>query len=119
KKIFLDEMEGKKVQDIWEYKDPAYPQYPTEKNIDLLKMIVSASSQPNSIVLDCFCGSGTTLAAAAELGRNWIGIDESEVAINTCTKRLLNFELLHDEQKPAPVFGENADDSSRYNLPLL
>lgn len=119
KKIFLDEMEGKKVQDIWEYKDPAYPQYPTEKNIDLLKMIVSASTQPNSIVLDCFCGSGTTLAAAAELGRSWIGIDESEAAINTCTNRLLNFDLLHDEQKPVPEFRKNTNDSSRYNLPLF
>ena len=37
KKIFVDERDGKKMQDIWEFKDPQYPQYPTEKNLDLLK----------------------------------------------------------------------------------
>ena len=89
KKIFIDERNGKKMQDIWEFKDPQYPNYPTEKNIDLLKFIIGASSHKGSLVLDCFCGSGTTLLAAQELDRNWIGIDKSEHAIRVAKKRLL------------------------------
>jgi adenine-specific DNA-methyltransferase len=88
KKIFFDEKEGKKMQDIWEFKDPQYPEYPTEKSLDLLKFIVEASSNEGDLVLDCFCGSGTTLVAAQELGRNWIGIDKSESAIKVTQKRL-------------------------------
>ena len=88
KKIFLDEKDGKKMQDIWEFKDPQYPQYPTEKSLDLLKFIVEASSNEGDLVLDCFCGSGTTLVAAQSLNRNWIGIDKSEQAIRVTKKRL-------------------------------
>jgi adenine-specific DNA-methyltransferase len=96
KKIFADEKDGKKLQDIWEYKDSQNPTYPTEKNFDLLKTIVKSSSNPESIVLDCFCGSGTTLKASQDLGRNWIGIDKSEEAIKVSLKRLenSNFEYL-------------------------
>ena len=89
KKIYLDEKGGKKMQDIWKFKDPQYPSYPTEKNLDLLKFIIQASSNENDLVLDCFCGSGTTLVAAQELNRKWIGIDKSEHAIKTARKRLL------------------------------
>jgi adenine-specific DNA-methyltransferase len=89
KKIFLDEKKGKKAQDIWEFKDPQYPSYPTEKSLDLLRFIVSASSNENDLVLDCFCGSGTTLVASCELNRNWIGIDNSEQAIKITKQRLL------------------------------
>jgi len=88
KKIYADENDGKKIQDILEFKDLQNPSYPTEKNYELLKLIVNASSNINSFVLDCFCGSGTTLKAAQELGRNWIGIDKSEEAINVALKRL-------------------------------
>jgi len=88
KKIYADERDGKKVQDILEFKDLQYPSYPTEKNYELLKLIIEASSDPDSIVLDCFCGSGTTLKAAQELGRYWIGIDKSEVAINVALSKL-------------------------------
>ncbi len=84
---FADEHKGKKIQDVWYFKDPQNPIYPTEKNIDMLKLIISQSSKEESFVLDCFCGSGTTLAAAEELGRKWIGIDSSEIAINTTKKR--------------------------------
>lgn len=89
KKIFIDERDGKKMQDIWDFKDPQYPKYPTEKNIDLLKFIISSSSNKGDLVLDCFCGSGTTLVAAQELNRNWIGIDKSEHAIKVTKERLL------------------------------
>jgi len=91
---FADEHKGKKIQDIWYYKDPQKPIYPTEKNIDMLKLIIQQSSKIGSYVLDCFCGSGTTLVAAEELGRKWIGIDSSYVAIKTIKKRkqLKNFQ---------------------------
>jgi adenine-specific DNA-methyltransferase len=88
KKIYADEKKGKKIQDILEFKDLQNPSYPTEKNLDLLKLIVSASSKPESTVLDCFCGSGTTLKAAQELGRYWIGIDKSEEAIKAALNKL-------------------------------
>jgi adenine-specific DNA-methyltransferase len=90
KKIFADEVKrlGKKRQDIWTFKDPGYPKYPTEKNLEMLKMIVACCSSRGDLVLDCFAGSGTTLAAAADLGRRWIGVDDSAVAIKTCTARL-------------------------------
>ena len=88
KKIYADENGGKKIQDILEFKDLQNPSYPTEKNLELLKLIINASSNKNSFVLDCFCGSGTTLKAAQELGRNWIGIDKSEEAISVALERL-------------------------------
>ncbi len=89
KKIFADNVisNGKKRQDIWEFKDYPYPSYPTEKNIEMLKMIIKNSSNPNDIVLDCFAGSGSTLIAAEETGRKWIGIDDSKVALQTFRKR--------------------------------
>ncbi len=102
KKIFLDEKEGKKMQDIWEFKDPQYPRYPTEKSLELLKFIVEASSNEGDLVLDCFAGSGTTLVAAQVLNRHWIGIDNSKPAINVAQKRLGDlstglFSLVHYE----------------------
>ena len=92
--IFADEHKGKKTQDIWSFKDPVYPKYPTEKNFDLLKYIVNTSSNKNSFVLDCFCGSGTTLAASEILGRKWIGIDESKEAIKASEKKINSLEIL-------------------------
>ena len=90
KKIFADEAlkTGKLLQDVWVFKDPQYPRYPTEKNLDMLKLIVGASSNPGDIVMDCFCGSGGTLVAAEEMERRWIGIDNSELAIKICQERL-------------------------------
>ncbi len=90
--IYADEavQKGKKRQDVWEFKDLPHPIYPTEKNIEMLKVIIQASSNPDDIVLDCFAGSGTTLVAAEALGRRWIGIDNSEAAIEIIQKRLLS-----------------------------
>lgn len=84
---YADEHTSKKAQDIWEFKDPVNPTYPTEKNLDMLKFIVEASSNIDSIVMDCFCGSGTTLLAADICGRSWIGVDQSEIAIDIVTKK--------------------------------
>ena len=92
RKIFAKEQKGKRMQDIWDFKDYQYPVYPTEKNLDLLKHIIKTSSNENSIVMDFFCGSGTTLLAAQELGRKWIGIDQSEQAITIAKNRLENMQ---------------------------
>jgi adenine-specific DNA-methyltransferase len=93
RKIYLDGSEGVPVQDIWlEFRD-AYNQnikitgYPTEKNPDLLARIIQACSNPGDIVLDCFSGSGTTLAIASQLERCWIGVDNGPEAIATTLRR--------------------------------
>ena len=98
-KKFADEHKGKKIQDIWQYKDPVYPTYPTEKNTDMLKMIIQQSSNPHSIVLDCFAGSGSTLFAAHSLQRRWIGVDISHIAIKVIGQRfgLLPIQLIEQE----------------------
>lgn len=93
--LYADEKEGKKIQDIWEFKDPQYPSYPTEKNLDLLKQIINISSNKDSLVLDFFCGSGTTLIACEELGRRWVGIDKSPKAIEVVKKRLSKISNLY------------------------
>ncbi|KAA6339345.1 Modification methylase BamHI [termite gut metagenome] len=90
--IYADEREGMRVQDIWEYKDSQYPQYPTEKNPNMLDLIIKTSSNENSIVLDCFCGSGTTLKSAQIYNRKWIGIDLSEFAIKATLDKLNNIQ---------------------------
>lgn len=95
---------GKLVQDIWEFKDPQHPNYPTEKNIEMLKLIIKTSSEVGSYVLDCFSGSGTTLVAAQELGRRWIGIDQSKKAIEVCKKRLDRVEPTLFQKPPKYSF---------------
>lgn len=87
--IYADESAGKRYQDIWEFKDPQYPVYPTEKNSAMLDLIIKTSSLQNSIVLDCFCGSGTTLKSAELNGRKWIGLDSSPLAIEVVKNKLL------------------------------
>lgn len=62
--------------------------YPTQKPEKLLSRIVSASTEPGALVLDPFAGSGTTLVAAAKLGRRFVGMDTGERAIDTCAERL-------------------------------
>ena len=93
RKVYLDEHPGVAVQDIWlDFRD-AHNQnikitgYPTEKNPNLLRRMIAASSNPGDLVLDCFAGSGTTLAVADEMGRNWIGVDNSMEALKTILHR--------------------------------
>lgn len=62
--------------------------YPTQKPVALLERILSASSNPGDVVLDPFCGCGTTVHAAQKLGRKWIGIDVTHLAIGLIEKRL-------------------------------
>jgi len=94
RKVYLERSSGIPVQDIWldfldvNNQNTHITGYPTEKNIDMLKRIIETSSRPGDLVLDCFAGSGTTLVAAEELGRNWIGVDIGDEAIATIVNRL-------------------------------
>ncbi len=91
-KKYLDDYRGSLMQDTWlDFKDPQNPSYPTEKNIEMLDCIVKQSSRENSIVLDCFCGSGSTLLAAAQNKRTFIGIDQSNVAIESTFNNLQSY----------------------------
>jgi adenine-specific DNA-methyltransferase len=87
-KVFQEDKTTKKIQDVWSFKDPQTPLYPTQKNDLMLAQIILNSSHPDSLVLDCFCGSGGTLLAAQNLGRCWIGIDQSPAAIKVIKRRL-------------------------------
>lgn len=96
RKVYLDENRGIGVQDIWmDFRD-AHNQnvcitgYPTEKNPQLLRRIIKASSNLGDLVLDAFSGSGTTIAVSSEEGRRWIGIDNSQEAVETMLKRFAN-----------------------------
>ena len=93
-KRYLDEMPGVPLQDVWTDIRPIGSQaaerlgYPTQKPIALLERIIQASSNEGATVLDPFCGCGTTIAAAQTLGRRWIGIDITHLAISLIRYRL-------------------------------
>jgi len=128
RKIFLDGSDGVPVQDIWlDFRDVRNQNtkitgYPTEKNPDLLDRIMRASSHSGDLVLDCFAGSGTTLAVASRLGRRWIGIDNSTEAIGTTLRRFaVGTERMGDfvNQSPLPAYQQNDlgfDDSNLDNM---
>jgi site-specific DNA-methyltransferase (adenine-specific)/adenine-specific DNA-methyltransferase len=92
--IIYKEQTTRSVSDFWddifslEKKGNERLDYPTQKPEKLLERIIKASSNEGSIVLDCFCGSGTTLAVAEKLKRKWIGCDISSYAIDVSRKRL-------------------------------
>lgn len=93
RKIYLENSPGIPVQNIWMDMRDAHNQnihvtgYPTEKNPLLLERIIEASSNPGDLVMDCYSGSGTTLAVASKLGRRWIGVDRSDEAVRTTLHR--------------------------------
>ncbi len=95
-KRYLDEMPGVAIQSIITDIPPLSAQsaeklgYPTQKPLSLLERIIQASSNPGDIVLDPFCGCGTTIDAAQKLGRKWIGIEITSIAINLIKTRLLS-----------------------------
>jgi site-specific DNA-methyltransferase (adenine-specific) len=93
-KQYLDESKGPVLQDVWD-DIPSLQNntaerlgYPTQKPLALLERVISASSNPGDIVLDPFCGCGTTIAAAQKLGRKWIGIDVTHLSIALLKYRL-------------------------------
>jgi len=86
-KRYLDEAKGMPAQDVWSDLESlrSWHQerlgYPTQKPISLLERVIQASSNEGDVILDPFCGCGTTIAAAQKLGRRWIGIDITHLSI--------------------------------------
>lgn len=109
-KLYLDEMQGVPPQDLLlNFVPGGNAEYPTQKPEKLLERLILSSSNPGSIVFDCFMGSGTTQAVAMKLGRRFIGADINLGAIQTTTKRLngiiaekkqAQHSLLDDGSKP-------------------
>jgi site-specific DNA-methyltransferase (adenine-specific) len=93
-KQYLDESKGILLDDIWTDVPPINPMakerigYQTQKPLEILERIIQASSNPGEVVMDPFCGCGTAVAAAEKLGRSWIGIDITHLAISLIKKRL-------------------------------
>lgn len=126
KGIYLDEAKGVPVTDVWEdiasfqtiVNSPEITGYPTQKPEALLNRIIRASSNPGDLVLDCFAGSGTTLAVAEKLDRRWIGVDCGKLAIYTMQKRLLNIEKSKDLDNPKRKYGKPCKPFTLYNAGL-
>ncbi len=97
-KRYLDESPGVEVSSLWADIRPVAAQsservdYPTQKPEALLDRIIKASTNEGDLVLDCFCGSGTTASVAEKLNRRWIACDLGRFAIHTTRKRLLSIE---------------------------
>lgn len=126
-KRYLDESPGRTLDSVWTDIYPVNSQaserveYRTQKPEALLERIIKASSNEGDLVLDCFCGSGTTAAVAEKLGRRWITCDLGRFAIHTTRKRLLgisnvrpffvqNLGKYERQQWQAAEFGARAAD---------
>jgi site-specific DNA-methyltransferase (adenine-specific) len=94
RKSFADELKGMPIQNLWTDIPEINSQsaerlgYPTQKPVALLERIIKASSNLGDMVLDPFCGCGTTIDAAEKLGRKWIGIDITQLATSLIKNRL-------------------------------
>jgi site-specific DNA-methyltransferase (adenine-specific) len=93
-KVYLDETKGKQIGTVWDSLDRIKNTsgerlgYPTQKPLALLERIIAASSNEGDLVLDPFCGCGTTVHAAQKLNRRWVGIDVTHLAIHLIKRRL-------------------------------
>ena len=93
-KNYFDEMPGVAIQDVWTDlsliggTSPERLGYPTQKPLGLMERIINSSSNEGQVVLDPFCGCGTTVHAAQKLKREWIGIDVTSLAIGLIKDRI-------------------------------
>ena len=116
-KLYLDEMPGVPLENVWTDIPPIGSRarerlgYPTQKPQALLERIITTSSNPGDVVLDPFCGCGTAVAAAEKLGRQWLGIDITHLAVALMKSRLkTSFDL--DPVTNYTVIGEPLDVGS-------
>lgn len=116
-KLYLDEMPGVPMENVWTDIPPIGSRarerlgYPTQKPQALLERIITVSSNPGDVVLDPFCGCGTAVAAAEKLGRQWLGIDITHLAVALMKSRLqTSFNL--DPGTDYTVTGEPLDVGS-------
>ena len=116
-KRYLNEQRGRPLGDVWTDISPINSQakerlgYPTQKPEALLERIIQASSNEGDVILDPFCGCGTAVAAAHKLGRQWLGIDVTHLAVALMKNRLKTaFDL--DPGTDYEVVGEPRDAGS-------
>ncbi|MDD3175352.1 MAG: site-specific DNA-methyltransferase [Candidatus Nanoarchaeia archaeon] len=83
--------------------------YPTQKVEELLNRVINSSSNKNSIVLDCFMGSGTTQAVAQKLNRKWIGVDINKGSIQTTAKRIQKIISEQSKNGKQKTLSENSE----------
>jgi site-specific DNA-methyltransferase (adenine-specific) len=121
-KRYLDEMPGMPIGNVWEDIPPINSQaqerlgYPTQKPEALLERIIKASSNEGDIVLDPFCGCGTSISVAERLHRHWIGIDITHIAISLIKSRL--HDTFKSELATYEVTGDPKDLTSAEALAL-
>lgn len=117
-KRYLAENEGHLVDDVWDDIPPVNSQavertgYDTQKPLALLERIIEASSNVGDLVADVFCGSGTTLVAAEQLSRRWIGCDLGRFAVHTTRKRLLRIP----DSRPFDIKNLGAYERQRWQV---
>lgn len=137
RKHYLSEQAGRKVADVWTDISPLQASsaerlgYPTQKPLALLERIIESTSSPDAVVLDPFCGCGTAVDAAQKLGRRWIGIDVTYLAVDLIDKRLRHtygesirdaYELLgipRDVGGAQALFDRNPFDFERWAVSLV
>lgn len=119
-KRYLNELKGQAVHSIWADIPPINPMskertgFQTQKPMKLLQRIISVSSNEDDIVLDPFCGCGTSILAAQELKRRWLGIDITHLAISLIRSRLKDIHA--SIGKHYTIIGEPADFASAEEL---
>jgi hypothetical protein len=130
KKVYLNELEGQPMTDIWSDIKPlsAHDQerlgYPTQKPEALLERIIKSSSNEGGVVLDAYCGCGTTVAVSQRLNRQWIGIDITYQSISLILKRLedsfgkgvldnITLNGIPKDMKSAEALANKSDDRTR------
>lgn len=136
-KRYLDEMPGQMVQDVWTDIQPINNRaaeklgYPTQKPLALLERIIQASTNEGDVVLDPFCGCGTTVDAAQRLNRTWLGIDVTYIAVDLIRKRLRHtygddvestYDVLgipRDRAGAFALFGQSPFDFERWAVSLV
>jgi hypothetical protein len=136
-KRYLDASEGVPLQDVWTDIDPINSQaaerlgYPTQKPLALLERVLRISTNEGDIVLDPFCGCGTSIDAAVKMDRQWLGIDVTYIAIDLIEKRLrhtygdeisMTYEVLgipRDRAAALALFSRSPFDFERWAVSLI
>ncbi len=127
-KRYLDERKGMALTSVWTDIAPLNSQaqerlgYPTQKPLALLELIIAASSNEGDVVLDPFCGCGTAVYAAQKLGRNWVGIDVTHLAVGLIAKRMtdafpgISFEVKGRPQSLTAALNLASRDKHQFEL---
>ena len=136
-KKYLDEQKGLPIGDVWSDIPPLNSQaaerlgYPTQKPLALLERIIKLMTDEGDVVLDPFCGCGTTVDAAQKLGRRWIGIDITYISVDLIIKRLMATHgqsvmdevdvdgIPYDIQSAQSLFDRSPFDFERWAVSML